>query len=176
MKTIVIQASARSNGNTNAVISHFRKLFKCDFIDLKIKNIEPYNYEHNYPDDDFISIMKSLINYDIIIFASPVYWYTMSGQLKIFLDRITDCLKIEKEIGRKLKGKQMAVIACGSKPQKISSFFSPFISISNYLGMKYIGHIHTWANSESLDKEVKVELQSFSNKLKGHYKPSTILN
>ncbi len=151
MKTIVIQASARSKGNTNKIIGYFRKLFKCDFIDLNIKNIEPYNYEHDYPEDDFISLMELLINYDLIIFATPVYWYTMSGQLKIFLDRITDCLKINKEIGRQLKGKQMAVISCGSKSQKTPGFFSPFINISNYLGMTYIGHVHTWVNSESLD-------------------------
>ncbi|MCP4458779.1 MAG: NAD(P)H-dependent oxidoreductase [Cytophagales bacterium] len=38
--------------------------------------------------------------------ATPVYWYSMSGIMKVFLDRIYDVLTIEKELGRKLHGKK----------------------------------------------------------------------
>ena len=56
--------------------------------------------------------MKTIISkYDTIIFATPVYWYSMSGILKVFIDRITDLLTIEKELGRKLRGKKMAVVS-----------------------------------------------------------------
>ncbi len=44
--------------------------------------------------------------YDVLIFATPVYWYSMSGIMKVFFDRITDLLTIKKDIGRKLKGKK----------------------------------------------------------------------
>ena len=34
--------------------------------------------------------------------------------MKKFFDRISDCIKIEKETGRKLRGMEMAVLSCGS--------------------------------------------------------------
>ena len=35
-----------------------------------------------------------------IIFVTPVYWYAMSGRMKVFFDRWTDLLKIDKDTGR----------------------------------------------------------------------------
>ena len=76
-----------------------------------------------------------------------VYWYSMSGLMKAFFDRITDCLKIEKETGRKLRGKYMAAISCGSDDNEVEGFFVPFQKSADYLGMTYVGNIHTWIES-----------------------------
>ena len=59
-------------------------------------------------------------------------------------DRITACLKTEKETERKLRGKNMAAMSCGSDSIKHEGFFFPFEKSANYLGMHYSGHIHTW--------------------------------
>ena len=54
----------------------------------------------------FLPTIKELNSkYDTWIFVTPVYWYSMSGQMKIFLDRITDLLKWHKDEGRKIRGK-----------------------------------------------------------------------
>lgn len=68
----------------------------------------------------------------------------MSSTMKTFFDRITDCLKIEKETGRKLHGKIMAAISCSSDDVKNESFFITFEKSAGYLGMNYFGHIHIW--------------------------------
>jgi hypothetical protein len=81
--------------------------------------------------------------------------------MKIFFDRIADCLKIEKEIGRKLKGKKMGMISCGSDPELKTGFNMPFIESANYLGMHYLGDIHTWLEGNKLSEQVKNNLSTF---------------
>ena len=121
-KTIIIQASSRSDGNTHTIVNQLREYIDCDLIDLGTKNIHQYTYDHQHQADDFMPIMRQIVEYDLIIFATPVYWYTMSGILKAFFDRISDCLQVEKELGRKLKGKQMAAICCSSDDTIIEGY------------------------------------------------------
>jgi len=85
----------------------------------------------------------------------------MSGILKNFFDRITDCLMIEKEIGRKLKGKEMGMISCGSDSELKKGFEMPFIESAHYLGMHYLGNIHTWIENETIPKSLKTDLEVF---------------
>ena len=132
-------------------------------IDLKTKNIGPFDYEFKNSNDDFLPLMKEIVNnFEIIIFATPVYWYTMSGTMKLFFDRISDCLKTEKETGRKLRGMEMAVLSCGSDSELKNGFHMPFVESANYLGMKYIGDIHCWLEDNIIPEEVKQNLNKFA--------------
>jgi multimeric flavodoxin WrbA len=106
-KGIIIQGSSNSFGDTYKVVSYICEKSGFSYMDLKAKSIGQFDYDFKNRDDDFLPIMKNIVaHYDLIILATPVYWYTMSGTLKKFIDRISDCLKIEKEIGRKLRGKK----------------------------------------------------------------------
>ena len=134
-------------------------------IDLRTQVITPYNYDHVYPKDDFNTLMKEIIKADLIIFATPIYWYSMSGIMKNFFDRMTDCLKIEKELGRQLKGKRIAALSCGSHNGKIEGFFSPFKNIAQYLGMHYSGDVHTWINKDEISNEVVNQMKVFAKEL-----------
>ena len=147
-KGIIIQGSARSTGNTNKIALHIKHLTGFDFIDLKTKNIAAFDYEFNNHEDDFIPMMRELVEkYDTIIFITPVYWYTMSGIMKNFFDRISDCLHVEKEIGRKLRGMNMMAVNCSSSATELSGYFLPFERSAEYLGMNYLGDLHTWIES-----------------------------
>ena len=94
MKTVIIQGSSRSQGNTNKIAQILQHKLDSEIIDLKQLNINSYSYEHEHSDDDFLATMKRVITYDLIIFVTPVYWYSMSGIMKNFFDCITDCLQI----------------------------------------------------------------------------------
>ena len=37
--------------------------------------------------DDVDEILNKMVNADVIVMASPVYYYSMSGQMKTFIDR-----------------------------------------------------------------------------------------
>lgn len=166
MKRIIVQGSSRGNGNTHKMVQILQNHIDCDLIDLSEYDIQPYDYDHRNQDDDFMPLMKKMVNYDTIIFATPVYWYSMSGTMKIFFDRITDCLQTEKETGRKLRGKNMAVLSCGSDDNQVEGFFIPFEKSAEYLGMNYLGQVHTWINEKEPANVVLALIKEFSVKLK----------
>jgi len=166
-KAVIIQGSARSDGNTTKISNYVRKQGGFDFIDLNEKNIGYFDYEFKNKEDDYIPLMKEIIHqYETLIFATPVYWYAMSGVMKTFFDRLTDLLRIEKETGRKLRGKNMAMISCGSDGKLNECFRMPFIESSNYLGMKYLGDVHAWIENGEIPQKVKIDLRHFINKIK----------
>lgn len=167
-KGVIIQASSRSMGNTNKISLFIQELTNYDIIDLKTKNILPFDYDFKNSDDDFLPLIREIAEkYDYLIFITPVYWYTMSGILKTFFDRISDCLKIEKETGRKLRGKSMSVLSCGSDEDKIEFFDLPFKKSAAYLGMNYLGYIHAWIENNEIPEKVKKELKEYSNNILG---------
>lgn len=166
MKTVIIQGSARSDGNTGMVNRELQKQLNCDLIDLNTMTIGHYDYEYNNQTDDFPPLIKKIAKeYDLIVFSSPVYWYTMSGRMKVFFDRISDTIRIDKETGRKLRGKNMAVLSCGYGDNEIEGFFLPFQHSAKYLGMNYVGDIHTWVQTEELATDVKERINAFATKI-----------
>lgn len=162
VKGVIIQGSSRSNGNTNKIVSFVQKETGFDTIDLKSKQIGGFDYDFKNKEDDFLPLMEEITrNYDILIFATPVYWYSMSGIMKNFFDRITDCLRMEKEIGERLRGKAMGMISCGSDSKLKKGFEMPFAESAHYLGMHYLGSIHTWIENEMISTPLKKELTTF---------------
>ena len=144
---VIILGSSRSTGNTAKFISNISEKQHLDVIDLNDYDFSYYDYESKNLDDDFLPLIKSIIKkYDTLIFATPVYWYNMSGIMKVFFDRFSDLIRIEKEEGRKLRGKDMFVISNSHDDNIDSNFYIPFQKSDNYLGMNYTGEIHLNAN------------------------------
>ena len=161
-KGIIVLGSSNSNGETKMVASYVSSQTGYSIVDLKTMNIGEFDYEFKNASDDFHPFMKKLVNnYEIIIFATPVYWYTMSGIMKTFFDRISDCLKTEKETGRKLSGMEMAIISSGSDRELKDGFHMPFKEAANYLSMTYIDDVHCWIENGEIPKEVKIKLDLF---------------
>ncbi len=152
MKKIVILGSSRKDGNTKQAIDKLNLLSDFDIVDLNEFDINYYDYEHKNNSDDYLNIIRNIItNYDLLIFATPVYWYSMSGIMKVFFDRITDLLDNEKELGRNLRNKNMAVLSSSLGDHLGEKFWLPFIETAKYLGMNYLGNVHTIVNSDQAD-------------------------
>ncbi len=161
-KGIIILGSSNSKGETYTVSNYLSDKTNFEIIDLKTKTIGPFDYEFKNSGDDFLPLIREIVdNYDVLIFSTPIYWYTMSGTMKIFFDRISDCLKIEKDTGRKLRGKEMAVLSCGSDNELKEGFHMPFIESANYLGMTYLGSVHCWLEEDTIPEDVKERLNAF---------------
>jgi len=137
---IIILASNRRESNTEKLLT---KLFADNtyrLINLLDYHIQPYSYSGTYhADDSFNDIVSVMLQYDDIIFATPVYWYAMSGLLKTFMDRLTDIVTIQKAIGKQMQGKTLFVIAVGSDPHLPQGFEVPFLLTARYFGMVYKG-------------------------------------
>lgn len=165
-KGVIIQGSARSEGNTGKIVSVFMAQTNFDKIDLRRQKIGQFEYDYKNKTDDFLPLISGVIKkYDTIIFATPVYWYSMSGIMKTFFDRITDLLHLEKDLGRKLRGKNMGLISCGSESLLQEGFTMPFYETANYLEMNYLGDVHTWMENDSIPENVLENLKRFAEKV-----------
>lgn len=164
-KGVIIQASSRSNGNTAKIVSFYSKITGFDVIDLKTKKIQHFDYNFKNQDDDFNALFKQIAqNYHTLVFATPIYWYTMSGILKVFLDRISDFLNNEKDVGRMLRGKQMAVISSSESNEIFNGFSMPFKQSAIYLGMHYLGHAHAYIENEKIPIHIQNKLKRLALK------------
>ena len=59
---------------------------------IKMKKVSCYCY---IKEDEFLKIIQAMIESDVIVFATPVYWYAMSGSMKIFFDRFSDLISLK---------------------------------------------------------------------------------
>ena len=161
-KTIIIQGSSKSLGNTHKVVNYLNNQNQYDIIDLKTKNIGAFEYDFSNANDDFLPLMEEIITkYDTIIFATPVYWYAMSGTLKHFFDRLSDLLHYKKELGRQLRGKKMAMISNSGENDRKKGFDMPFIESANYLGMHYLGDTHVWFSGLEIADSARNKIDEF---------------
>ena len=140
---IVIGGSNRSDGNSKSISDVLLKKYNIKSIELSQFVINHYNYGGEYPNnDDFIALIKEyILTSDHIIWLTPMYWYSMSGIMKQFLDRWTDLLKTHKDLGRQLRGKEMSIIY-HSNGDRLLEFEIPFKLTANYLGISYLNALH----------------------------------
>ncbi len=166
-KAIIVLGSSNSEGETYKMVKFVHQKTNFPVVDLKTKNILEFDYEFKNSKDDFLPLIEEIVtNYTLIIFATPVYWYAMSGILKTFFDRFSDCLKTRKDLGRKLRGMEMAVISCGHDKELKKGFQMPFKESANYLGMNYLTDVHCWIRNEEISETVKENLNTFIEKIK----------
>ncbi len=159
---VIIQGSSRSDGDTSSIVKFVSAKTGFEVIDLSIKNIGHFDYEFENRSDDFMPTIRYVINnFDTIVFATPIYWYSMSGIMKSFMDRLSDLLIEEKELGRMLRGKSMAMISCSESPETWESVRMPFEKTAGYLGMIYLGDVHAFVRDGEIPEQVKIDLINF---------------
>lgn len=138
----------RAEGKTAEVVRALAHEIEAGVTDLLDFRILPFNYRQAYPpEDDFLRLINGLLRYDQIVFASPVYWYAMSGPLKTFFDRLSDLLMSQKPTGRKLRGKRMWVLSCANDAKINDGFYETFRLSAAYLGMDYGFERHAWVSA-----------------------------
>ena len=99
MKVLVLAGSPHKNGTSNTLVNEFIKGAKdsgkeVEVIDLAKANLHPClgcDYCGMDGDccqkDDGNMILNKILEADSILFASPVYYYNVSAQLKTIIDR-----------------------------------------------------------------------------------------
>jgi multimeric flavodoxin WrbA len=144
LSAIALFASSRRNGNTGQLMDRVASELGIEVVDLATKRMSAYDYEHRNRNDDFEVLMKRALAFDQLIFATPVYWYSVSPPMKVFLDRISDFLDLPDLLddGRRLRGKEAYVVCTSIYDEVSSSFMSAFLETFDYLGMRFGGVAH----------------------------------
>jgi len=159
--TAIIYGGSRKDGDTRKVIDRVAQKISTDIFDVSDYKISFYDHEHKNNNDDFLPLVKQLLNYERWIFASPVYWYSMSAQLKVFVDRFSDLVDIEQEIGKQLHGIGAAIIATGVEDTCPLCYEDVLINTFNDLGMYYQGTLYVSSQDGVDDSRCEKSIDTF---------------
>lgn len=144
MRYVALLASSRSQGHTRGMLEYIASGHAVKVLDINDYRISPYSYSHLYENDDFHILIEPILDAEVLLFATPVYWYTMSAQLKVFFDRLTDLIRYHRELRGRLLGKLCFVITTSESPELPPGFDLPFVLTCNYLGMTWGGSYHAY--------------------------------
>jgi multimeric flavodoxin WrbA len=99
--------------------------------------------------DDMQLLYPKLREAEAIVIASPIYWFTMSAQTKLFIDR---WYALESSQGNALKGKQFGIILTYGDTDPYSSgainAIRSFQDMFRYIGADIAGMVYGTANGE----------------------------
>ncbi|MFB4166820.1 flavodoxin family protein [Virgibacillus sp. JSM 102003] len=99
MSIAIIYGGTRENGNTEMLTDQAVQGLSVEKIYLSNYDIHPIeDLRHTQGgfqevDDDYNSIIDRIIPHDILVFATPIYWFGMSGTLKNFIDRWSQTMR-----------------------------------------------------------------------------------
>lgn len=121
MKITVITGSPRKNGNTMAMVEAFIKAAEAKGhevvrFDAAMMHIGGCHacmtcYKTGKAcsfDDDFNLIAPHILDAGAVVYAMPVYWYSIPAQIKGVIDRVFSMVVGGKQIA----GKKMGLICC----------------------------------------------------------------
>lgn len=160
MKILVTMGSPRHKGNTNLLAQEFviqakRWGHSCDLINLN-KRIYPCQHcgfcntkGHCFIDDEIFSTLNSIKNYDTIILASPIYFFSLNAQTKLFLDRLYSINLEGKKIGAILVSGSDLIEGGGALTIEMLK------KSCDYCGAKWVGAVHKTTNDEILPVNIK---------------------
>lgn len=108
---VIISSSPRVGGNSETLAKEFERGAKEAGHNVEFISLRDYNLKYCTAcyschktgkcilDDGMNEISEKLLKANVIVFATPVYFYSMCGQLKVFIDRlVTNYEKIRADI------------------------------------------------------------------------------
>lgn len=126
MKNVVIvSASPRKNGNSDTLAQQFMQGAKekgnqVTYIrvsDIKLNFCTGCNYCQTHKKcvqkDDMNGLYSTFNQADVLVFATPVYFYAVCGQLKTFLDRLVPLFAMEDN-----KFKEVYLLSTAAEDEK----------------------------------------------------------
>lgn len=148
-KLVILLGSPRKKGNSATLASqvaqgaqdagaqvesmwlHGMDIHPCNACDACLKTSEPACVI----EDDMQALYPKLLQADAILIASPIYWFTVSAQTKLFMDR---CYAFEGPGRNPLADKRFAfVLAYGDSDPFNSGAVNALRTFQD--GMAYIG-------------------------------------
>jgi multimeric flavodoxin WrbA len=159
---LVLLGSPRKKGNSAALARQIKKGAEeagaeVEVISLNSLSIRPCQgcYHCQKPDgpgcavdDDMQALYPKLLAADAWVIASPVYWFTMSAQTKLFMDR---CFALYAEGTKKRFAEKRIAVAMSyedADPFKSGcvNALRTFQDAYNYVGAEIVGMVYGRAN------------------------------
>lgn len=178
-KIIILNGSPRENGNTKTLIEYFKKGAKnanneviC--FDLQKMNIHAClgcfkgGKDAQSPcvqKDDMEQIYTHYQNADIVVLASPMYYWSISGQLKCAFDRLFAVAELDSNYKNPQKSCILLMAAEGETQYNFAPVKFYYENLLSHLGWKNLGIIYAGGNIEIGDILNKTEQLKQAEKL-----------
>jgi len=176
MKSVLINASPRNEGNSSFVIDSLKEAFSGDVKTIRVNELNFSGCQgckkcRQLDDfcvlnDDMNSLYADLTDADIITVVSPNYYGFITGQLKLFMDRWY-CMKDKRGITRfKENAKVFFVLTQGSPDRNHGETANKWMKrVSEAFGMKFFSYIIPGCNADTRDM-VKMKISDIKMHLK----------
>ena len=150
MKIVVLQGSPNKKGSTFILADCFHQGAEAaghtvEMIDVAHAKIHPCTgcihcgYEGPcVQKDDVESIRKKILDADMLVFASPLYYYGMSAQLKILIDRFC---AFNSSIQRKGMKSALLTVAWNSGSWTFEALEAHYKTLVRYLNLTDMGMV-----------------------------------
>lgn len=150
---LIVLGGGRNNGNTGQLVTAFNKGAAEAGHQIELINLNKLNVQgccgcnacrYGKPcvqRDDFNSLIPKIKAADLIVFASPLYFWTISSKLKAFIERFY-CLAKEDENPPYGRYEKYPVKDCALLMTSADNFFWTFeqaVSYYNFTLVNYIG-------------------------------------
>lgn len=156
MNIATLIGSTRAEGNTELLLDMVMKDINHQKIYLKDLSIQPIEDLRHAKEgfqpvkDDYDQIIKVFLENDIVAFATPIYWYSMSGIMKNMVDRLSQAIRDERypQLKERLKAVEAMVIAVGGDEPKIKGLpmIQQFRYTFDFVNMRFSTYIIGEAN------------------------------
>jgi multimeric flavodoxin WrbA len=161
MRVTTLLGSAKKKGNTATVLSWVEEEMKSlghnvqrIFLnDKTIRGCLGCAKCKDYPDeiacvqkDDAINIMENMVSSDVVLYASPIYFWGFSAQMKALIDR---CYSLTTDYHRPshtslMRGMRIGLLVTGGGPYEnnVEGLFTAFNRIADFLLAKKSGELY----------------------------------
>jgi multimeric flavodoxin WrbA len=155
-KILVINGSPVKNGNTATLVNWFCEGAREKGAQVEVVNAAFLKYKSNgciscrrcqkikeykcVIPDEAQPVLEKMARADVIVMATPLYFYGPSAQLKLIMDRMFSLYKWDNKadtMETPLKGKTFALIASAFEDVGLDNLEKPFAITADYSGMKF---------------------------------------
>ena len=150
MKIVVLESSPNKNGSSNMLADSFIRGAKeaghsVQVIDAAHADIHPCigcircGYEGPcVQKDDMETIRRTILDADMMVFVTPLYYYGMSAQLKTLIDRFC---AFNSSIQRKRMKSALLTVAWNSDNWTFDALEAHYKTLVRYLNLKDQGMV-----------------------------------
>ncbi len=172
---VILNGSPRKNGNTSALVQAFTEGaqsaghtvtdFFLDKMDIHgCKGCFGGHSSRECPcvqRDDMAQIYPAVKDSDVVVLATPLYYWNMSGQLRTAVDRL---FALEEGDGNLLRGHNRAsALLMAAEGHGFEDVLLYYNHLMGHLNWKNLGHVLAGGNGDVGDIEGKPELQQAYN-------------
>ena len=155
MKVVGFVGSPRKGGNTDTLVEQVlagaadadHQTEKVYLADYALTPIDPvYGEETNWTDprqDVADQIIDRMVAADVVVLGTPVYWFSVSGLLKLFIDRWALYQRGDQRLRDLTPGKKLVVVVAmaDSDTSYLEAVLAPLRYAAKWLKMQWVGEV-----------------------------------